>query len=84
MAVTSSVRVASMPRISLLSPWMRRARVRITVLVVNNTGSEPLRGRNAAASATSPVLYRSLNRERIGSGAQNTRWRSWFNVWIRC
>ncbi len=47
------------------------------------TGSEPLRGRIAAASDTSPVLYRSLNRARTSSGPVNTTWRSWFSVWLR-
>ena len=37
-----------------------------------------------AASVTSPVLYRSLYRTRISSGAQMTSCRSWFNVAIRC
>ena len=69
-----------MLRISLLRSWMRRARPRITALVVYMTGSEPLRGRIRAASVTRPVLYRSLNRARISSGAQITIWRSWFNV----
>ena len=36
-----------------------------------------------AASVTSPVLYRSLYRTRISSGAQMTSCRNWFNVAIR-
>ena len=76
--------ISSISPISTLSPLIRLARFRIITYVVNVTGSEPLRGRMFAASVISPVLYRSLNRTRISSGAVNTRCRSWFNVWMRC
>ncbi len=55
-AATNLLSMWSMLAISMLRCCIRRARFRITVLVVKVTGSEPLRGRILAASVTRPVL----------------------------